>query len=222
MISSSRGSFSAPKTPISRQTSSMLFSRSRMLCGVAAAVGLELVEVEPLQQLAVDAQLQVGHDRAEMGFQLAAGDGGGLLGLEGQRVGPDADLGARLEHAPSARPAPPRRPPRNYSGRRSPVAACRRPARTTACCRETSGLCRHTVLAGSRPMVTSASATSTTMRRLSLILLNQIFMLHAGKKGTVPICRNGPRPTFGRCPASHKWGLSPFSLRVCLCFGCAA
>ena len=32
-----------------------------------------------------------------------------------------------------------------------------------------------------------------------------------GKKGTVPICRNGPRPTFGRCPASHKWGLSPFS-----------
>ncbi len=24
------------------------------------------------------------------------------------------------------------------------------------------------------------------------------------KKGTVPICRNGPRPTFGRCPASHK------------------
>jgi len=32
-----------------------------------------------------------------------------------------------------------------------------------------------------------------------------------GKKGTVPICRNGPRPTSGRCPASHKWGLSPFS-----------
>ena len=32
-----------------------------------------------------------------------------------------------------------------------------------------------------------------------------------GKKGTGPICRNGPRPTSGRCPASHKLDLSPFS-----------
>ena len=39
-----------------------------------AAVGLELVEVEPFEQLAVDPQFQVGHDRAEMGLQLAAGD----------------------------------------------------------------------------------------------------------------------------------------------------
>jgi uroporphyrinogen-III decarboxylase len=31
------------------------------------------------------------------------------------------------------------------------------------------------------------------------------------KKGTGPICRNGPRPTFGRCPASHELDLSPFS-----------
>ncbi len=31
------------------------------------------------------------------------------------------------------------------------------------------------------------------------------------KKGTGPICRNGPRPTFGRCPAPHKLDLSPFS-----------
>jgi len=30
------------------------------------------------------------------------------------------------------------------------------------------------------------------------------------EKGTVPICQNGPRPASGRCPASHKWGLSPF------------
>jgi pyruvate dehydrogenase E2 component (dihydrolipoamide acetyltransferase) len=30
------------------------------------------------------------------------------------------------------------------------------------------------------------------------------------EKGTGPICRNGPRPTFGRCPASHKLDLSPF------------
>ena len=33
-----------------------------------------------------------------------------------------------------------------------------------------------------------------------------------GEKGTGPICRNGPRPTFGRCPASHKLDLSPFSI----------
>ena len=32
----------------------------------------------------------------------------------------------------------------------------------------------------------------------------------AGEKGTGPICRNGPRPTSGRCPASHKLDLSPF------------
>ena len=54
-------------------------------------------------------------------------------------------------------------------------AACRRSSRTTACCRETSGLCSTTVLAGSRPMVTSAASTSTSERRLSLILLNQTF-----------------------------------------------
>ena len=30
------------------------------------------------------------------------------------------------------------------------------------------------------------------------------------EKGTGPICRNGPQPTFGRCPASHKLDLSPF------------
>ena len=66
---------------------------------VAAVAGLELVQVEPFQQLLVDLQLQVGHDRPQVGLQLAAADRGGLLGLEGQRVGPDADLGARLEHA---------------------------------------------------------------------------------------------------------------------------
>ena len=33
------------------------------------------------------------------------------------------------------------------------------------------------------------------------------------EKGTGPICRNGPRPTFGRCPASHKLDLSPFPQR---------
>jgi len=30
------------------------------------------------------------------------------------------------------------------------------------------------------------------------------------EKGTGPICRNGPRPTCGRCPASHKSDPSPF------------
>ena len=33
------------------------------------------------------------------------------------------------------------------------------------------------------------------------------------EKGTGPICRNGPRPTFGRCPAAHKLDLSPFPAR---------
>ena len=67
-------SFSAPKTSNSRQTSSMLFSSSTMLCRVAAVAGLELVQIEPFEQLLVDPQLQVGHDRAEVGFQLAAAD----------------------------------------------------------------------------------------------------------------------------------------------------
>ncbi len=31
------------------------------------------------------------------------------------------------------------------------------------------------------------------------------------KKETGPICRNGPRPTSGRCTAAHKLDLSPFS-----------
>ena len=64
---------------------------------VAAVAGFELVQIEPLQQLPVDLQLQVGHDRAEVGLQLVAADGGRLLGLEGERVGPDADLGAGVE-----------------------------------------------------------------------------------------------------------------------------
>ena len=42
---------------------------------IVGPVGLELVQVEPFQQLAVDPQLEVGHDRAEMGFQLGAADG---------------------------------------------------------------------------------------------------------------------------------------------------
>ncbi len=64
---------------------------------IAAAVGLELVEVQPLQQLAVDPQLEVGHDRAEVGFEVAAGNGRLLLGLEGEAEGPDADLRPRHE-----------------------------------------------------------------------------------------------------------------------------
>jgi alpha-N-acetylglucosaminidase len=32
----------------------------------------------------------------------------------------------------------------------------------------------------------------------------------AAEKGTGPICRDGPRPTSGRCPASHKLDLSRF------------
>ena len=65
--------------------------------GVAAAMGFKLVKVEPLQQFAVDAQLQFGHDRAEVGLQFGAGDGRRPLGFEVERVGPDADFRARLE-----------------------------------------------------------------------------------------------------------------------------
>ena len=42
------------------------------------------------------------------------------------------------------------------------------------------------------------------------------FVSCRDEKGTVPdqpsvgARRNSPRPTFGRCPASHKWGLSFF------------
>ena len=37
-----------------------------------------------------------------------------------------------------------------------------------------------------------------------------VYELALDETGTVPICRNGPRPTSGRCTAAHKWGLSPF------------
>ena len=66
---------------------------------VAAVAGLELVEIEPFEQFLMDLQLQIGHDRAEMGLQFTAADGDGLLGLERERVGPDADLGAGIEDA---------------------------------------------------------------------------------------------------------------------------
>ena len=33
------------------------------------------------------------------------------------------------------------------------------------------------------------------------------------EKGTGPICRDGPRPTSGRCPASRKQAASPFPTR---------
>ena len=143
--------------------------------GVAGPVRLELVQVEPLQQLAVDPQLQVGHDRAEVRLQLRPADRHGLLRLEGERKGPDPHLGAGVEDG--------RLPPETST---SPTTQLFRPtfsswswplrSRTTAWCRETSGLARTTVLDGSRPIVTSCAATSTIDRRLSLILLNQIFM----------------------------------------------
>ena len=85
----------------------------------------------------------------------AAGDRGGLLGLEGERVGPDADLGAGLEdgrlaaqHLLVAHHA-------TVQPHVLQVAAGRRATRTTAWRRETSGLCSTTLLAGSRPMVIS-------------------------------------------------------------------
>jgi error-prone DNA polymerase len=43
-----------------------------------------------------------------------------------------------------------------------------------------------------------------------LSAIHRAFDLIEKEKGTVPFCRNGPRPTSGRCPASHKRGLSPF------------
>jgi len=45
---------------------------------------------------------------------------------------------------------------------------------------------------------------------------SEIYLSYLGgvKKGTGPICRNGPRPTFGRCPASHELDLSSFSPAV--------
>ena len=147
-----------------------------MLCGVVGAVGLELVQVQPLQQLAVDPQLQVGHDRAEVGFQLGAGDGRGFFGLEGEREGPDPHLGADVEdrrlaaqHLFVAHHA-------TVEPHVLQVAACRRCSRTTACRRETSGLCSTTLLPGSRPMRDLGSGHVDHERRLSLILLYQIFM----------------------------------------------
>jgi len=57
-----------------------------------------------------------------------------------------------------------------------------------------------------------------------------LMLLHLGlwmaawrEKGTGPICRNGPRPTFGWCPASHKLDLSPFpAIGLALAAGLAA
>ena len=38
---------------------------------VAAVAGLELVEIEPFQQLLMDLQFQIGHDRPQVGLELA-------------------------------------------------------------------------------------------------------------------------------------------------------
>lgn len=65
--------------------------------GIGGPPAFKLVKVEPLQELAVDPQLQVGHDRSEVGVELRAGDPLGLLGLERERERPDPHLGARLE-----------------------------------------------------------------------------------------------------------------------------
>lgn len=44
------------------------------------------------------------------------------------------------------------------------------------------------------------------------VVLVAYFSLWNGvKKGRDQVCRNGPRPTCGRCPASHKLDLSPLS-----------
>ena len=84
-----------------------------------------------------------------------AGDGGGLLRLEGERVGPNADFRARLEDG--------RLPAKHFlvahdAAIQADVFQVQLAIgqRTTAWRRETSGLCRHTVLPGSRPMVISA------------------------------------------------------------------
>ena len=73
VISSSSGSFSgAEDLQLAADVLDVVFQQEDAL-RVAGPVGLELVEVQPFQQLAVDPQLQVGHDRAEVGFQLGRG-----------------------------------------------------------------------------------------------------------------------------------------------------
>ena len=87
----------------SRQTSSMLFSSSRMLSVLPTLVVLQLVQVEPLQQLA-GGSAAPGRDMIERRWASSSlpADDGRRLGLERQRVRPDADLDARRELDPLA------------------------------------------------------------------------------------------------------------------------
>ncbi len=62
---------------------------------VMDAVVLQFVEIEPLQQHLVNAQLQRSQHAAKVGFHLLGRNGGLHLGLERQRVRPDTQLDAR-------------------------------------------------------------------------------------------------------------------------------
>ena len=94
---------------------------------IAGPVGLELVEVQALQQLAVESQFQVGEDRAEVGFRVARETAASFSASKVSAEGPSGPW-CPARTPPSARPTPPPRPPDNYSGRCSPVAAGRPPA----------------------------------------------------------------------------------------------
>ncbi len=54
------------------------------------------------------------------------------------------------------------------------------------------------------------TAAGLDVRRILEIRRDRKQQRAEAEKGTGPFCRNGPRPTSGRCPASHKLDLSPF------------
>ena len=175
VISSSSDSLSGLKTPISRQTSSMLFSSSRMLWGSLPRLASNWYKSRRSSSLrwirssrsAMMERRWASRSLREMVIAFSASN----VRLNGQM----------RTFVPGANTAD--CPPNTSSSPtmqlfRPMFSSCSLPsaARTTACCRETSGLCRQTVFDGSRPMVTSESVASTMLRRLSLTLLNQIFI----------------------------------------------
>ena len=50
--------------------------------GVTQLAAFQLEEIEAFQQLTMHPQFEIGHDRAEVRFELATADRAGLFGLE--------------------------------------------------------------------------------------------------------------------------------------------
>ena len=121
-------------------------------------------------------QLQVGELGAEVRFELGPRERRRRFLLEGEREGPDADplAGRKLQPLAAEHFGRP-----DQAAIEADVFQLQPPAAAgarTACRRETSGLASTTSHAASRPIVISGPATSTTGRRLSCSLLNQIFI----------------------------------------------